>query len=84
MFYRRRKVKPKFKLHDLIRTADLNIVFSKGNPTNTKKSYKKLDGIRQKNHNEYLPEGDNEALLKKPKLTLKEKRCYEVLRPIIY
>ena len=72
-----RKVrKPKFKLGDLVRTADIKKVFSKGDSTNW--SYK-LYTITEVIHDtipsyriDYLPERYNENLLIPTKLSLHE------------
>ena len=68
--------KPKFKLGDLVRTADIKRVFSKGDSTNY--SYK-LYTITEVIHDtipsyriNYLPERYNENLLLPTKLTLDE------------
>ena len=69
-------LKPKFKLGDLVRTADIKRVFSKGDSTNW--SYK-LFTITEVIHDtipsyriDYLPERYNENLLLPTKLTLDE------------
>ena len=68
--------KPKFKLGQLVRTADIKRVFSKGDSTNW--SYK-LYTITEVIHNtipsyriDYLPERYNQNLLLPTKLTLEE------------
>ena len=73
---RRVRQKPKFKLGDLVRTADIKRVFSKGDSTNW--SYK-LYTITEVIHDiipsyriDYLPERYNENLLLPSKLTLDE------------
>ena len=73
---RRIKQKPKFKLGQLVRTADIKKVFSKGDSTNW--SYK-LFTITEVIHDtipsyriNYLPERYNENLLLPTKLTLEE------------
>ena len=70
------KQQPKFKLGDLVRTADIKRVFSKGDSTNY--SYK-LYTITEVIHDtipsyrlDYLPERYNENLLLPSKLTLDE------------
>ena len=71
-----KKVKPKFQINDLVRTADLKRTFSKGDTTNwSYKLYKITETINDtipsyKINN--LPERYNESLLKKTILTLKE------------
>ena len=73
---RREIQKPKFKLGDLVRTADIERVFSKGDSTNY--SYK-LYTITEVIHHtipsyriDYLPERYNEKLLLPTKLSLDE------------
>ena len=73
---KRRKLNPKFKLGQLVRTADIKRVFSKGDSTNY--SYN-LYTITEVIHDtipsyriDYLPESYNEKLLKPSKLTLEE------------
>ena len=73
---RRDKQKPKYKLGQLVRTADIKRVFSKGVSTNY--SYK-LYTITEVIHNtlpsyriDYLPERYNENLLLPTKLSLEE------------
>ena len=73
---KRRKLNPKFKLGDLVRTADIKKVFSKGDSTNW--SYK-LYTIAEVIHDtipsyrlNYLPERYNENLLLPTKLSLEE------------
>ena len=68
--------KPKFKLGDLVRTADIKKVFSKGDSTNW--SYK-LYTIKEVIHDtipsyriDYLPERYNENLLLPTRLSLEE------------
>ena len=75
---KRKKIKPKFLVNDLVRTADLKKTFSKGDTTNW--SYK-LYKIREIINDtipaykiENLPERYTEALLKKTDLTLKENK----------
>ena len=72
------KQKPKFKLGDLVRTADIKKVFSKGDSTNY--SYK-LYTITEVIHDtipryriNYLPERYNENLLLPTKLSLEENK----------
>ena len=73
---KRRKLDPKFKLGQLVRTADIKRVFSKGDSTNF--SYK-LYTITEVNHDtipsyriNHLPEGYNENLLIPTKLSLEQ------------
>ena len=75
---KRKKVKPKFQINDLVRTADLKKTFSKGDMTNwSYKLYKITEIINDtipsyKIHN--LKERYNESLLKKTELTLKQNK----------
>ena len=77
---KRKKVKPKFQINDLVRTADLKKTFSKGDTTNwSYKLYKiteifndtipssKIDNLKEKY---------NEALLNKTELTMEEIKCF--------
>ena len=73
---KRRKLNPKYKLGQLVRTADIKKVFSKGDSTNY--SYK-LYTITEIIHDTipsyritFLPERYNENLLLPTKLTLDE------------
>ena len=72
---KRKKVKPKFQINDLVRTADLKRVFSKGDTTNWSYKLYKITEIINDTIPSYkidnLPERYNEALLKKTELTLK-------------
>ena len=73
---KRNKIKPKFKINDLVRTADLKKTFSKGDTTNWSYKLYKITEIVNDTIPSYkinnLPERYNESLLKKTKLTLKE------------
>ena len=73
---KRKKQKPKYKLGDLVRTADKRNIFSKGDSTNwSNKLYtitEIIDDTIPSYHINYLPERYNEALLKKSKLSLEE------------
>ena len=73
---KRKKVKPKFQINDLVRTADLKKTFSKGDTTNwSYKLYKITEIINDtipSYHIDNLPERYNESLVKKTDLTLKE------------
>ena len=75
---KRKKMKPKFQMNDLVRVADLKRTFSKGDTTNwSYKLYKITEIINDtipayKNNN--LPETYNESLLKKTKLSLKQNK----------
>ena len=73
---KRKKVKPKYEIGDLIRTADLKKTFSKGDTTNLSYKLYKIKEIINDTLPSYkidnLPERYNESLLKKTDLTLKE------------
>ena len=73
---KRKKIKPKYQINDLVRTADLKKTFSKGDTTNW--SYKLyltteiiIDTIPSYKIDN-LSERYNESLLKKTELTMKE------------
>ena len=70
------KRQPKFKLGDLVRTADIKRVFSKGDSTNwSYKVYTITEIIRDTIPSyriDYLPEKYNENLLLPTKLSLEE------------
>ena len=73
---KRNKIKPKYEIGDLVRTADLKKTFSKGDTTNWSYKLYKIteivnDTIASYRHNN-LKERYNEALLKKTELTMKE------------
>ena len=73
---KRNKIKPKYEIGDLVRTADLKKTFSKGDTTNW--SYKLYEITEIFNdtipsyHTDNLPERYNESLLKKTELSMKE------------
>ena len=73
---KRRKVKPKFQLNDLVRTADLKKTFSKDDATNWSyilyKTTEIINRTKPSNKINNLKERYNEVLLKKTQLTLKE------------
>ena len=76
LLHKRNKIKPKFKIHDLVWTADWKRTLSKGDTTNwSYKLYKIteifIDTIPSYKINN-LPERYNEALLKKTELPMKE------------
>ena len=81
---KRKKVKPKFQVNDLVRTADLKKTFSKGDTTNwSYKLYKiteKINDTIPTYHIDNLPEKYHESLLKKTELTLKEN--YNVMKKL--
>ena len=75
---KRKKVKPKFQVNDLVRTADSKKTFSKGDTTNwsyklykvTKATNDTIPGYKIDN----LPERYYDALLKKTELSLKRNK----------
>ena len=73
---KRKKVNPKFQINDLVRTADLERTFSKGDTTNwSYKLYKITEVINYRipsYKRDNIKERYNEALLKKTELTMKE------------
>ena len=75
---KRKKVKPKFQINDLVRVADLKKTFSKGDTTNWSYKLYKITEIINDTIPSYrldnLPERYNESLLKKTELTMKENK----------
>ena len=73
---KRKKIKPKYEIGDLVRTADLRKTFSKGDTTNwSYKLYKITQIIKDtipSYHIDNLKERYNESLLKKTELTMTE------------
>ena len=73
---KRNKIKPKFQINDLVRTADLKKTLSKGDTTNWSYKLYKITEIINETIPSYkidnLKERYNEALLKKTELTLEE------------
>ena len=73
---KRKKIKPKFQINNLVRTADLKRTFSKGDTTNWSYKLYKITEILNETIPSYrldkLPERYNESLLKKTELTMKE------------
>ena len=73
---KRNKIKPKFQINDLVRTADLKKTFSKGDTTNWSYKLYKITEIISDTIPSYkidsLKERYNESLLKKTELSLKE------------
>ena len=73
---KRKKVTPKFQINNLVRTADLKRIFSKGDTTNWSYMLYKITEIINDTIPSYkidnLSERYNESLLKKTDLTLKE------------
>ena len=75
---KRKKIKPKYEIGNLVRTADLRKTFSKGDTTNwSYKLYKITQIIKDtipSYHIDNLPERYNESLLKKTELTMEENK----------
>ena len=73
---KRKKVKPKFQINNLVRTADLKKTFSKGDTTNWSYKLYKITEIINDTIPSYrldnLKERYNESLLKKTELTMEE------------
>ena len=73
---KRKKVKPKFQINDLVRTSDLKRTFSKGDTTNWSYKLYKITEIINDTIPSYkidnLKKRYNESLLKKTDLTMKE------------
>ena len=73
---KRKKVKPKYEVNNLVRTADLKRTFSKGDTTNWSNKIYKITEIINDTIPAYkidnLPERYSESLLKKTELTMKE------------
>ena len=73
---KRKKIKPKFQINDLVRVADLKKTFSKGDTTNWSYKLYKITEIVNDTIPSYkinnLPERYNQSLLKKTNLTIKE------------
>ena len=75
---KRKKIKPKYEIGNLVRTADLRETFSKGDTTNWSYKLYKITQIFKDTvpsyHIDNLPERYNESLLKKTELTMKENK----------
>ena len=75
---KRMKVKPKFQVKDLVRTADLKKNFSKGDTTNwSYKMYKRtkiFNDTLPSYHIDNLPQRYNVTFLKTTKLTMQENK----------
>ena len=75
---KRKKVNPKFQINDLVRTADIKRIFSKGDTTNWSYKLYKITEIVNDTIPSYrldnLKERYNESLLKKTELTIKENK----------
>ena len=75
---KRKKIKPKFQINDLVRVADLKKTFSKGDTTNWSYKLYKIKEIVNDIIPSYkinnLSERYNESLLKKTELSLKQNK----------
>ena len=73
---KRKKIKPKYQINDLVRVADLKKTFSKGDTTNWFYKLYKITEIINDTMPSYrlndLSERYNESLLKKTELSMKE------------
>ena len=73
---KRKKIKPKFQINDLVRTLDKRNIFSKGDTTNWSYKLYKITEVINDTIPSYrinnLPERYNENLLKKSQLTMDE------------
>ena len=78
LFDKRKKIKPKYEIGDLVRTADLKKTFPKSDTTNWSYKLYKISEIVNDTiasyHIDKLPERYNEALLKKTELTPKQNK----------
>ena len=79
---KRKKIKPKYKIGNSVKTAEMKQNFSKRDETNwSYKLYgftKKFDHTKQKYRIDKLPERNNEASLKKTELSMK--KIFDVLK----
>ena len=77
---KRKKIKPKYEIGNLVRTADLKKTFSKGDTTNCSyKLYKITEIIKDtipSYHIDNIPDRYNESLLKTTELTMKENKDF--------
>ena len=77
MLDKRKKVKPKFQVNDLVRVAELKKTFLKSDTTNWSYKLYKITQIINDTIPSYkidiLKERYNESLLKRTELTMKEK-----------
>ena len=75
---KRKKIKPKYEINNLVRTADLKRTFSKGDTTNWSYKLYKITELINDTIPSYkidnLPERYNESLLKKTELSMKENK----------
>ena len=73
---KRKRLNPKFKVGQLVRTADIKKVFSKGDSTNHSYNLNTITEVLHdtipSNRIDYLPERYNQNLLLPTKLTLEE------------
>ena len=79
IYYTKKYISPKFKIHDLVSTADLKKTFSKGDTINWSYKFYKITKIINDTipsyHIDNLLERYNEFLLKKTEFTMKENDC---------
>ena len=78
MLVKRKRIKPKFQINDLVRVADLKKTFSKGDTTNWSYKLYRITELINDTIPSYLidnlPERYNQSLIKKTDLTLKENK----------
>ena len=78
LLHKRKKIKAKFQINDLVRVADLKKTFSKGDTTNWSYKLYKIKEIVNDTIPSYkinnLSERYNESLLKKTELSLKQNK----------
>ena len=75
---KRKKIKPEYEIGNLVRTADLQKTFSKGDTTNWSYKLYKITEVNKDTipsyHIDNLPERYKESLLKKTESTMKENK----------
>ena len=78
MAKRKKQLNPEFQVNDLVQTAVLKKTFSKGDNTNwSYNNLKTVEGINDAKPSyriDHLPERQNQALLRKTELSLKENK----------
>ena len=83
---KRKKVRPKFQVNDVVRTADLKKTFSNSDTTHWSYKFNRITETINDSIPNYkvdnLPERYNEALLKKTALTMKENNT--IMKKVIF
>ena len=78
LYDKRKRIKTKFQIYDLVRTTDLKKTFSKSDTTNWSHKFYKITAIINDTipsyHIDKLPERYSESLLKQTELTMKENK----------